>query len=69
MKKQNGRILTICGAAAAVLAALFIVITIVDVIQTSQYRNVGFNTPVMIFAVLVFIAGVIAFVLGRMRSR
>jgi hypothetical protein len=64
MEKKKARILTICGAVAAVLSAVVIVIGIIDMIERSQYQNVVANTPVVVVLGLVFIAGVAAFVIG-----
>jgi uncharacterized membrane protein len=69
MKKRNGLILAIYGAAATLLSAVFIIIGVLDAIETSQYRDIGMNTPVVILAALVFIGGVIALVMGLKKSK
>jgi hypothetical protein len=69
MEKKKARILTICGAVAAVLSAIVIVIGIIDAVARSEYQNVGMNTPVVIILGLVFIAGVAAFVVGLKKMK
>jgi hypothetical protein len=69
MEKKKARILTICGAVAAVLSAVVIVIGILDAAAMSEYREVGMNTPVVIILGLVFLAGVAAFVIGLKKMK
>jgi hypothetical protein len=64
MEKKKARILTICGAAVAVLSVIVIVIGIIDSVARSAYQDVILNTPVFILLGLVFIAGAVAFVIG-----
>lgn len=69
MEKKKARILRICGAVAAVLSAVVIIIGIIDASEMSQYREVGMNTPVVILLGLVFLAGVTAFVVGLKKMK
>lgn len=64
MEMKKWRTLTVSGAIVAALSGLFIVYGIFDAIKQSEYRDVGMNTPIIILAVLVFIAGVAALVIG-----
>jgi uncharacterized integral membrane protein len=70
MEKKKALILTICGAVAILLSGVFIVIGILDAVERSQYQNTAMNTPVVVVLALVFIAGVVAFVIGikKMKS-
>ena len=69
MEKKKAKTLTICGAIAAVLSGLFIAYGIFDAIERSEYQNVGMNTPIIILAALVFIAGVAALVIGLKKMK
>ena len=67
--KKNAHILTICGAVVAVLSGLFIAYGIFDAIERSQYQDIGMNTPVVVIAALIFIAGVAMFVIGLKKMK
>jgi len=69
MNKKKARILTICGAVAAVLSGIVFVIGILEAIERSKYQNLGANTPVIIILSLIFFAGVAAFVIGLKKMR
>ena len=60
MGKKKWRTLTVGGAIAAVLSGVFIVYGIFDAIQRSQYQDIGMNTPAVVIAALIFIAGAAA---------
>ncbi len=64
MEKKKWRSLRIGGAIISALSALFIIYGIFDAIKQSEYRNVGMNTPVIVMAILILIAGVVMFVVG-----
>lgn len=69
MKKKKTHILTICGAIAAVLSGLFIAYGIFDAIERSKYQDIGMNTPVVVIAALIFIAGAAMFVIGLKKMK
>ena len=69
MEKKKARILTICGAAAAILSGIFIAIGVIDAMARSEYQNVGMNTPVVIIVALIFIAGAAALIIGLKKMK
>lgn len=69
MEKKKARIIMICGAVVAVLSGLFIAYGIFDAVERSQYQDIGMNTPVVVIAALIFIAGAAMFVIGLRKMR
>jgi hypothetical protein len=69
MKKKKALVIAICGAVAAILSAIVIVIGILDAVERSQYREMGMNTPMVILLSLIFIAGVTALIVGLRKMK
>lgn len=69
MKKRNGLLLTICGAVIMLLSGIFIAIGVIEATLRSEYQQIGMNTPVVILAALVFIAGAAALIIGLRKMK
>lgn len=64
MNKKKAMILSVSGAIMTLLSSVLIVIGILEAIESSQYRNVGLNIPMIILVGVLFIVGIIALIKG-----
>jgi hypothetical protein len=68
-QKKPGLIFTIGGAVAILLSGVLVVVGLLDAVERSRYQNMAMNTPVVIVLALVFLAGVVALVLGLKKMK
>jgi uncharacterized membrane protein YqjE len=66
--RKNGLILIVCGAVLALLGGGMIVLSVLAVAEQSQYRNVGYNTPMLVLFALALITGIALLVLGLRKN-